>query len=120
MAFRIMAWSLAIALTALTLVPPGLRPVTGLPHVVEHLAAFVAAGIALALAYRRHVAFLFAGTVVWTGALELAQLLVPGRHSRLSDFLVDAAGVCAAIRLVAAGSRLSLIDRSERRIKSGN
>ncbi|MBV8568876.1 MAG: VanZ family protein [Methylobacteriaceae bacterium] len=115
MVCRTIAWSLAIGISVLTLVPPGLRPVTGLPHLVEHLAAFVAAGVALALAYRRHVAFLFACAVVWTGALELAQLLVPGRHSRLSDFLVDAAGACAAIGLVAAGSRLAPIDRPEMR-----
>jgi len=30
-----------------------------------------------------------------TGILELFQLLVPGRHARLSDFIVNVLGACA-------------------------
>jgi VanZ family protein len=35
------------------------------------------------------------------GALELLQLLVPGRHARLEDFIVDAIAACAGIVVVA-------------------
>jgi VanZ family protein len=39
--------------------------------------------------------------VIFAGAIELAQLYTPGRHARLSDFVVDAlaagAGVAAAL-----------------------
>jgi len=38
--------------------------------------------------------------VLFAGAIELAQLFVPGRHARLSDFTVDA--LAARIGLAAS------------------
>jgi len=35
------------------------------------------------------------------GALELLQLLMPGRHARLEDFIVDAIAACAGIAVAA-------------------
>ncbi len=42
--------------------------------------------------------------VLFAGAIELAQTFVPGRHARLSDFIVDAVtvGVAAAAASIAA------------------
>jgi VanZ family protein len=48
---------------------------------------------------------------VLTGALELAQLWVPGRHARLEDFIVDALTACAGF--VAA----AMLDRFARRAR---
>jgi VanZ family protein len=35
--------------------------------------------------------------VIFAGAIELAQTFVPGRHARLSDFIVDAVTMCVAV-----------------------
>jgi VanZ family protein len=39
--------------------------------------------------------------VVLVGALELLQLLVPGRHARLEDFVVDALAALAGFAIAA-------------------
>jgi VanZ family protein len=39
--------------------------------------------------------------VVLTGALELLQLVAPGRHARLQDFVVDALATLAGFAIVA-------------------
>jgi len=45
--------------------------------------------------------------VIFAGVIEFAQLFVPGRHARLSDFIIDAFGACvgAALASVAARAR---------------
>jgi len=87
-ACRAAAWSLAGLITILSLVPPNLRPETPLPHDFEHFAIFAAAGWAFGMGYSDRKF-----TIVWllffAGALELAQLTVPGRHARINDFIVD-------------------------------
>lgn len=92
---RISAWSLAAAIVILSLVPPQLRPETDLPHELEHFLIFAATGAAFGLAYVVRSMLLATWLVTFAGAVELAQLFVPGRHARLSDFLVDAVAVCA-------------------------
>jgi VanZ family protein len=32
--------------------------------------------------------------VAFSAAVELVQLFVPGRHARVSDFVIDAAAIC--------------------------
>jgi VanZ family protein len=91
---RIAAWALAAAIIVLSLVPPNLRPVTPLPHDVEHFGIFCAAGLAFALGYRHRNLLLLALLVSFAAAVEVAQLFVPGRHARVSDFLVDAVAIC--------------------------
>jgi len=90
---RIFAWLLAAAVTFATLGPPRYRPHSNLGQDGEHALAFVLVGLAFGLAYPRH-----RRTVVLTvgliGVLELLQFLVPGRHARLEDFIVDALAAC--------------------------
>jgi VanZ family protein len=87
-AARIMAWLLAVAILFLSLVPPWMRPETGVPHDFEHFGIFAATGFVFGLSYaRRHGVVL--GLVIFTGAIQTVKLYVPGRHARLSDFLVD-------------------------------
>jgi VanZ family protein len=97
---RLIAWGLAAAIVYFSVVPPALRPETGLPHDVEHLAIFCATGLAFGLAYNDRRGPLAALLVCFAGAVEVAQLLVPGRHARLSDFLVDALAACIGVMIV--------------------
>jgi VanZ family protein len=74
----------------LSLVPPNFRPETPLPHTAEHFVIFAAAGGAFGIGYSNRRRFTIACLVIFAGAIELAQLTVPGRHARLNDFVVDA------------------------------
>jgi VanZ family protein len=47
-----------------------------------------------------------AAAIVFCAALELLQLGVPGRHARLSDFLIDAGAVCFGIAIAWFARRL--------------
>jgi VanZ family protein len=96
-AVRITAWLLATAILALSLVPPSLRPETEVPHDLEHFAIFAATGLAFGLGYSRRFSVVAVAVVVFTGAIEIAQIAVPGRHARLSDFVVDALAVCVGL-----------------------
>jgi len=86
---RPLAWSLAALIVVLSLVPATLRPETSLPHSVEHFAIFWATGVAFAVGYSLTplLAVLLVG---FSGVVEVLQLFMPGRHARLSDFIVDA------------------------------
>jgi len=101
-AVRTAAWLLALAIVVLSLVPPTLRPETGVPHHGEHFAIFAAMGAAFALAYRIRSELLAVLLTIFTGTIEITQTLVPGRHARLSDFIVDTLAAC--IGLLAARS----------------
>jgi len=39
----------------------------------------------------------FVAFVIFAGAIELAQIFVPERHARFSDFVIDALAACAAV-----------------------
>lgn len=110
---RLCAWLLAAAVTFATLGPARYRPHPFLGQDGDHTLAFVLVGLAFAFAYpqqRRLAAML---SVPLIGALELLQLIAPGRHARLADFVVDAlaaiAGfaIAAAVDLLAARTRRS-------------
>ena len=88
--FKIAAWLLLLAIIVLSVVPPGERPVTPAPREFEHLAIFLLTGLLFGLGYKmRHFAQAI-GLIVFSAAVEIVQLGVPGRHARLSDFVVDA------------------------------
>ena len=92
-AIRVSGWLLIAAIVILSLVPPELRPRLGGLHALEHLAIFSATGLAFGLGYRPRYATAI-GLVLFAGAIEVAQLFVPGRHARLGDFIVDAFAAC--------------------------
>jgi VanZ family protein len=92
-ASRISAWFLAAAIVVLSLVPSGLRPITGAPHAFEHFVIFAATGFAFGLGYGARYLILIE-LVIFAGAIELAQFTARGRHARLSDFIVDAFAAC--------------------------
>jgi VanZ family protein len=100
--FQVAAWLTVAAIGVLSLVAPSLRPVTVLPHNLEHAAIFALAGFAAGVAYPARPLRLLAMLVIFAGAIELAQFYAPGRHPSRIDFVVDAFAGCAgaAIALV--------------------
>lgn len=100
--FQVAGWLCVAAIVALSLVSPSLRPVTRLPHDLEHAGIFVIAGIALGLGYPGRIALRMATMIAFAGAVEIAQLFAPGRHARVIDFMVDAAAASAGVALAAA------------------
>ena len=103
--FRVIAWVCVAAIVVLSLVSPALRPVTKLPHNLEHLAIFAITGLALGLGYPGRLVRNMALLVIFAGAIELAQFVTPGRHPRLIDFVVDAASACVGAMLAALIAR---------------
>jgi VanZ family protein len=94
---RIIGWILASAIVVLSIVPSIWRPVTAAPHHVEHFIIFFATGLAFGFGYVRNHFLVAILLVTFSGLVELAQLLVPGRHARLSDFVVDASAACIGL-----------------------
>jgi VanZ family protein len=112
---RVAAWALALAIIILSFVPPDLRPDTGAPHYLEHFCIYVIFGTAFAIGYNEKQGLLAILFVIFAGSIEIAQLFVPGRHARLSDFAVDALGAYFGLLAVALlvrirATRASLLD----------
>ena len=97
--FRVAAWLLALAIVVLSVSPASVRPVTGAGQGLEHLLIFMAMGMAFGFGYPRRFQLLTLAMMVFTLAIEIAQIWVPGRHARLSDFLIDAAASCLGVGL---------------------
>lgn len=103
--FRFLAWPLAAAVTFATLGSASYRPELRITHDGEHALAFILLGLAFALAYPRHRPLVAGAFLILIGLLELLQLFVPGRHARLSDFLVDALAALIGMAIVASCDR---------------
>jgi len=97
---RLAAWIVAIAIFVLHVVPATHRPVTSASHNFEHLIIFVALGMAFGLGYHLRSRLLVVALPAYCLVVEAVQLWVPGRHARLSDFLINT--VSALIGLGAA------------------
>jgi len=97
--FKVAAWSLLVAIIVLSVVPPGARPVTPAPHALEHLSIYLPTGLAFGLGYEHRRLLQILALVAFSAALEVAQLGIPGRHARLSDFLVNALGAIIGVGL---------------------
>jgi len=104
--FQAIGWLCVLAIIVLSLIVPSLRPVTFVPHNLEHLAIFAFTGFALGLGYPGRIAHRMVLLVIFAAAIELAQFYAPGRHPRLIDFVVDALGACAGAALAAGIARL--------------
>jgi VanZ family protein len=85
------------AIILLSVVPPGLRPVTRIPHIVEHAGIFFFDGLVFGIAYFAYLRWSTVFAVVVCAGVELLQLMAPGRHARLSDFIVDAGAACLGL-----------------------
>jgi VanZ family protein len=98
--FRIFAWLLAAAVAFATLGPPGYRPHSEFGQNGEHALAFFLIGLAFGLAYTRRLLTTVIA-VAGIGLIEILQFWAPGRHARLSDFIVDALAACAGLAVAA-------------------
>jgi VanZ family protein len=94
---RAVAWLTLAAIVVVSLVPADARPITFAPHKIEHAGIFLFDGLAFGIAYFGHERLSSIAGVLFCAGIELAQLMVPGRHARFSDFLVDAAAMCVGI-----------------------
>jgi VanZ family protein len=104
---QVTAWFLLLAIAILSLVPPWYRPETNIPHALEHFAIFFATGLAFGLGYSTPYLYRLIPLISFTAAVEIAQLWVPGRHARFSDFLINALGVGIGLGLGLAQDRFS-------------
>jgi VanZ family protein len=116
-ACRISAWTLALAIVVLSLVPPSYRPVTEASHSFEHLAIFLATGLAFGAGYPGRPFRTAVALVIFCGTVELLQQWVPGRHARLSDFLVD--GTAAGFGPILASTLTSFAQKIAARSLTG-
>jgi len=97
--FQAAAWLLAGTIVVLSMSPATVRPTTGTAPGLEHLMIFLATGMAFAFGYPNRVRLLAVALPVFAAAIEFVQSWVPGRHARMSDFLVDAAASCLGVAL---------------------
>ena len=108
-ALRALFWLALLTIAAATLCPIDWRPETGLPPDIERFGAFLAISLLFTLGYPRRR---WSGLLVLIGIaalLEVMQELVPGRHGRLLDAEVKAAGVVV-------GAALGMLLLSYRRV----
>lgn len=103
-AARLAGFLLLATIAFFSLSPASLRPVTAVGHTPEHFLVHLVLGLAFGIGYVQRWGTLAGGLIAFAGAVELAQLFVPGRHARLSDFLVDASSACLGVGLVAAAT----------------
>jgi hypothetical protein len=68
---------------------------------------FFTTGFAFGVAYPDKPFALAIGIVIFCAAIELAQRWAPGRHARLSDFIVDAAAACIGLGAAFVAARFS-------------
>jgi hypothetical protein len=94
---RTTAWLALAAIVVLSLVPPSVRLSTFMPHKMEHASIFLLDGVAFGIAYCGYQWLASIMAVIFCASIEVAQLSVPGRHARLSDFFVDAIAICVGI-----------------------
>lgn len=97
MATRITAWAIAATIVVLSVVPVSLRPETGAPSALEHFVIYASVGFAFGLSYLQPRTLLTMWLVTFAGCIEILQLIAPGRHARVSDFLVDSIAVCLGL-----------------------
>jgi VanZ family protein len=105
----VIAWVLLATAIVLTVVPAQFRPVTGFPSPVEHFAMFFLIGSAFGLGHSRSDYPFCGAALAFAGSLELLQLFVPGRHARLSDFVIDALSAVIGIALAGMVDRKNLL-----------
>jgi VanZ family protein len=99
------AWIALVLILFLMFVPLALRPVSDLPQALEHLLVFLLTGVAFGIGYPEQRLTMAMAAVPVTAVLGLLQLLAPGRHARVSDFVLNALGACAGIAIAAGTCR---------------
>ena len=85
---RIVAWSLATAIAALSVIPPYLRPETSVPHDLEHFLIYAATGLAFGLGYDRKRGLIAILLLIFTAPLRSRSCSCRGgMHGLVPTFL---------------------------------
>jgi len=90
---RLLAWGMALSVVLVSVCPPSDRPITYVPHNLEHFLAFAITSFFFALAYASRYLMRMGALILFTIGIEAVQLWVPGRHARVSDLTVNSLGV---------------------------
>jgi VanZ family protein len=100
---RGIAWFSIAALALASWLPGDEMIRTGANGRLEHAAAYLVSGFAVLTAYHQKPKWLLATLMTcYAGVLELGQLLVPGRHPAVLDWLASSSGVFCAVVMVVA------------------
>lgn len=97
---RVLAVAALALLTVFSIVPASERPVTMLPHLLEHFLAFGITGALIGMAFAMETFTMLVAASCFTVGLECVQIPLPSRHARLSDIVVDTAAICIGVLLV--------------------
>jgi VanZ family protein len=100
----LLGWFGILAITILSLVPIELRPHVLAVSQFEHVGAYFATGVALALPFRTRKTLVLVcfSLSLLAALLEVAQLWIPGRDSRLIDWVAGSLGAWAGVAVVLA------------------
>jgi VanZ family protein len=103
---RILAWIGILAIVVLSVAPAEARLITKLGPLFEHFTAFALVGGAFAIGYDLSFGRLMLLAFFFCGVIELLQVPLPTRHSRISDFIIDFVSACIAFALVCMGRKI--------------
>lgn len=106
-AARVVALASLVLILILSWVPGEDRPHTGVSNLLEHFSAYLLSTGANLVAFvpPRRVWMVVLWMAVLAGVAEIGQNFVPGRDSRVIDFLVSALGAVIAAIVFAAVRR---------------
>jgi VanZ family protein len=104
---RIAGGLAVVAFAILSLVPRELRPHTGVPGPLEHIAAYAIVGGLLTFGYhkRSQLFILVLFLSLYAAILEIGQIWVPGRDPKFIDFAASSAGALIGSALAWIGLR---------------
>jgi VanZ family protein len=99
---RVIAWLCVATIVVLSIVPGTHRPHVLPAPKLEHLAAYFVVGAVLVVGFLEQGRYILTGLCLTflAGALEIAQLSIPGRESKLSDWAISSLGAWAGIGTV--------------------
>jgi hypothetical protein len=102
--FKLVGWLAILTIAVLSLVPGEIRPHTLSVSQLEHVIAYAITGALLAVGYPilTQRVLIVAGLTCYAGILEIIQLWVPGRTSKIIDLVAGSSGALAGVLLVLA------------------
>ncbi len=100
------AWFCIVALLVASWTPGQEMVRTGFDARLEHVGAYLIATIAVSFAYPRlSLVRLAVVMITYAAILELGQLIVPGRHAAVLDWLASSSGVIIGMAIMKLPAR---------------
>jgi hypothetical protein len=98
-AHQILGWLAVFTIALVSLIPGDLRFHVGGSHYLHHFAAYFMVAIILAIGRRNRAQLITIAILLmlFAGILEIAQLWIPGRNSRIADFVASSLGIWIGI-----------------------